>query len=80
MASLNFHRLIMGKIKIGLTCYFIADILKKVFLNCLLSGPLPSKYILSKPLNLIGYHGNQKAKFVKNIKKSTSQKLYGGLS
>ena len=34
-----------------------------------LSGPLPNAYILSKPLNLIGCHGNQKAQFVKNIKK-----------
>ena len=33
---------------------------------------------LSKPLNLIGCHGNQKTEFVKNIKKSTPQKLYGG--
>ena len=31
MATLNFHRLIMGKMKIGIYCNFIADILTKVF-------------------------------------------------
>ena len=30
MASLNFHRL-MGKMKIGIYCYFIADILRSSF-------------------------------------------------
>ena len=39
-------------------------------------GPLPNIYLLSKPLNLIGYHGNQKAELAKNIQNST-QKLYG---
>ena len=65
----------MGKMKIGIYCYFIADILTKVFQKCLLSGPLPNIYFLSKTLNFIG---NQTAKFVKNIKKSTPQRLYGG--
>ena len=43
-----------------------------------MSGPLSNihMYFLSKLLNLIGCHGNQKAEFAKNIKKST-QKLYG---
>ena len=31
MATLNFHRLTMGKVKIGIYCYFTADILTKVF-------------------------------------------------
>ena len=35
------------------------------FIKCLLSGTLPSIYFLSKPLNLIGCHGNQKALFAK---------------
>ena len=30
-------------------------------------------------LNLIGYHSNQKAKFAKKYKKSTPQKLFGGI-
>ena len=31
METSNFHRLIMGKMKICIHCYFIADILTKVF-------------------------------------------------
>ena len=50
---------------------FHANILMKIFQKCLLSGPLPNIYLLSKPVNLIGCHGNQKAEFAKNIKKST---------
>ena len=63
--------------KIGFYCSLIAKILTKDFRKCLLSGPLPNIYFLSKPLNLIGCENNQKAKFLKNIKKSTPQKLYG---
>ena len=71
MATLNFSRIIMEKKKerkkkFGVYCYFIADILSKDFWKCLLSGSLLNMYFLSKPLNLIGCHGNQKAKFAKN--------------
>ena len=78
MATLNFCRLIMGKkMKIGINllllhCRYFDESFKKY----LLSGPVPNIYFLSKPFNLIGCHGNQKAKFAKNIKKSTPQKLY----
>ena len=68
----------MGKVRIGIYCYLIAEILTTVFQKCLLSGPLPDIYFFTKPLNLIEYQGNQKAKFPKNIKKSTPQKPYGG--
>ena len=68
----------MAKVIIEIYCYLIADILTKVLQKCLLSGPLPNIYFLSKPLNLIGCHGNQKAQFAKNIQKSTPQKLHGG--
>ena len=67
----------MGKMKIGI----IADILTQVFrhIKILLTGPLPNIYFLSKTLNLIGCHGNQKAKFAKQIfKKSIPQKLHIG--
>ena len=37
----------------------------KHFQKCSLSSPLPNISFLSKPLNLIGCHGNQKAKFEK---------------
>ena len=42
MASYNFHRLIMGKVKVGLYFYLIADILTKVLQKCSLSSPLPN--------------------------------------
>ena len=61
----------MGKKKIGIYCYFIADILMKVIQKCLLSDPLPNNqiiYFLSKTLSLIGCHGNQKAKFANIFK------------
>ena len=61
----SFRRLIMGKVKVGLYFYLIADILTKVFLNCSLSGPLQDIWILSKPLYVIGCHGNRNAKFAK---------------
>ena len=50
----------MGKVEIGIYCYLTADILTKVLQKCSLSSPLPTIWILSKPLNLIGYHGNAK--------------------
>ena len=67
----------MGKTKICIYCcmYFIADILTKVFWKCLMSGPLLNIKFLSKPLNLISCHGNQKSDFANNIQNST-QKLY----
>ena len=55
----------MEKMKVGLYCYLIADILTNVLQRCSLSSPLPNIWILSKPLNLIGSHGNQKDKFAK---------------
>ena len=61
---------IMGKVKIGFYCYVTADILTtKILQKCSLSNPLPNISFLSKPLNLIGCHGNQKAKFEKKYKK-----------
>ena len=71
MKTLNFHRYIMEKMKIGIYFYFTADILTIFFFKCLLSGPLLNIYFLSKPLNLIGCHGDQNTQFAENIKKST---------
>ena len=56
--------------KIGIYCYFAADNLTKCFKKSLLSGLPPSISFLSKPLNLIGFHGNKKPQFAKNIKKN----------
>ena len=64
----------MGKVKIEIYCFLIADILTKVLQKCLLSGPHRNMYFLSKPLNLIDSHGNLKAKFIKHIQKSTGDK------
>ena len=60
----------MGKVEIIYFCV-AADILTKVLLKCFWSSPLPTIWILSKSLILIGGHGNRKAKFSgeKNIKK-----------
>ena len=70
----SFHRLIIGKVEIGIYFCVTADVLKKVLQNCFWSCPLPTIWILSKLLILIGCYGNRKAKFLKkNIEKSSSQ-------
>ena len=74
MATLSFYRLIMGQLEIGIYCFSIADIYLEMFVE----WSSANLYILSKPLNLIGWHENHKTKFAKNIQKSTPQKLYGG--
>ena len=67
--------------EIGIYCYFIGGIVTKViFWKCLLSGPVPNMYFLSKPLSLIGClncHGNQKAQFEKYKKISSSEAIWG---
>ena len=63
----------MGKVKIGIcdTVYVTADVWRNVLQKCSLSNnPLPNISFLSKPLNLIGCHGNLKAKFAKKIVKN----------
>ena len=72
MATSSFHRLIMGKVKVGLYFYLTADILAKGLQKCSLSSPLPNTLILSKPLNLIGCHGNRKANLRKEYSKIIS--------
>ena len=60
----------MGKDRIGIYCYLTADILTNFLQKCSLRIPLPTIWILSKPLNLIGCHGNRKAKRAKKICKN----------
>ena len=60
----------MGKVEIGINCYLTADIL---------SSPLPTVWILSKPLNLIGCHDNQNAKFAKKYSKIFSSEVIRGM-
>ena len=77
MATYSCHWLIMGKVEIGIYCYLTADILIKVLQKCSLSSPLPTVWILSKLLNLIGCHGNQKVKFAKKYSKIFSEEARG---
>ena len=67
----------MGKVKVGVYCYLTADILTKVLQKCSLSSPLRNIRILSKPLNLIGCHGNRKTKFAKKYSEIISEAIRG---
>ena len=60
--QLSFHRLIMEKVETDIYFCVTADIFTKVLLKCFWSSPLPTIWILSKSLILIGGHGNRKAK------------------
>ena len=75
----SFHRLIMGKMKVGLYCYLIADILSKDLQRCSSSSPLPNIWILFKSLSLIGCHCNQKEKFAKKYSKIISSEVITGM-
>ena len=55
----------MGKVNIGVYCYFTADLLTKSLKKCTFSSPLPDISFLSKPLNLIECHGDRNVKFAK---------------
>ena len=72
----SFHRLIMGKVEIGIYFCVTADILIKGLLKCFWSRPLPTIYIyiLPKSLILTGGHGNRKAKFFEKKKKKKKKK------
>ena len=63
----------MGKEEIGIYFCVTADILTKVLLKCFWSSPLPTIWILSKSLILIGGHGNRKAKFSREREKKKQQ-------
>ena len=67
------------KVKVGLYCYLIADILTKVLQKCSLNSPLPNIWILSKPLKLIGCHDNRKYKFSKKYSKIISSEVIRGI-
>ena len=70
MANYSCHWLVMGKVEIGIYCCLTADMLIKNLQKCSLSSLLPNIWILSKPLNLIGCHGNRNIKFAKKIFKN----------
>ena len=54
-----------GKLEIGIYFCVTADILTNVLLKCFWSSRLPTIWILSKSLILIGCHGNQRLNFRK---------------
>ena len=80
MATLNFHGLINGKnenfhlLLHIFHCRYFDESFLEMFDEW--SSTKHNFFVLSKPLNLIGCHGNQKSDFAKNIQNST-QKLYG---
>ena len=67
----------MGKVKKGVCCYLTEDTLTKVLQKCSLSSPLPNLSILSKRLNLIGCHDNQKVFTKKYLKIISSEAIRG---
>ena len=74
MATYSFNRLIMGKVEIGNFYCLIGDNRILFLQKCLLNSPPCFIRLLSKSLNLIGWRGNIKGKFSKNIQYSSSQK------
>ena len=63
----------MGKMKIGIYCFLIADILKKFYRN------IPWVILYHFCFNLLIWLVTMATKiYEKNIQKSTPQKLYGG--
>ena len=69
VATSNFHRLIMGKVEIGIYFCVTADTLTKVLQKCSWSSLLQTTSILSKSLILIGCHGNRNVNFRKKYSK-----------
>ena len=58
--------------KTGIYCYLNADILTKPLQKSSWSDPLQNTPFLLKPLNLVGYYGHQKAKFVEKYSQINS--------
>ena len=63
VATLSFHRFIMGKVKVGLYFCLTLVILTKALQFCSLSSPLTTIWIKPKLLNLISCHGKRKVNF-----------------
>ena len=68
----------MGKVEIGIYFCDTADILTKILQKCSWSSLLSTIRILSKSLNLIGGHGNRKAKFSQLILKNLLLRSHKG--
>ena len=76
--NLSCHRLIMGKMKIGIYCYLIEDILTKVVQKCSLSGPLPTFYSCPNISFLSVVMATEILNLKTIIKKLSHQKRHGG--
>ena len=77
MATYSFHWFTMGKVKIEIYCYLIADIVTKVLQKCLLSGSPPAYFNPNLAIWLVAM-GSERLNCKRNIKKSTPQKLQRG--
>ena len=73
MALLNFHGFTNGKNENLHLLLFHCRYFEKSFLEMFDECPLPNMSFLSKPLNLIGCHDNQKAEFAKKYSKHNSE-------
>ena len=79
MATSSCHWLLMGKMKIGIYCCLIADILTKVLQKWSFSGLLQSIPFFCNLLIWLVTVVTKRQNLRKDIKKSTPQKLFGGL-
>ena len=68
----------MGKMKIGIYCSVIVDILTTLLQKCSLIGPLPSISFCCNLLIWLVTMATKMQTLRKNIEKSTPQKLCGG--
>ena len=78
VAMASFHRLTMVKVELGIYFCVTADILTKVLQKCSWSSPLPTIWILSKSLILIGCHATRTPKFLKKIFKNLLLRSHKG--
>ena len=67
--------MIMGKMKHGIYCCLIADVLTKVLAEMSFEWSSSKYIILDQTSQLDWLHGSRNVKLRKNIKKSTPQKL-----
>ena len=69
----------MGKVKVGLYCYLIADFLIKILQRCSMSSPLPNIFCPNRWILLVAM-ATERINSQKIKKKSSPQKSKGGWS
>ena len=77
MATYSFHWFIMGKMKIGIYCYFVADILTKSFSEMFIEW-FSTQHIILVLTSQFDWLSTKGLNLRKYLKKSTPQKLYCG--